>query len=205
MKSLVVVTVFIFLGCTVQEQSLLENKLPQLILQDPLPPLVSHVGKELRIDLRLLIDKNGNVAYVELVSPAVNPIWDSLARATIYRWKFNPATVNGAPARVWMRFPALVRFAEPRIMDLAEIVCESRAVADSLYAILNSGGDFDEIAKRHSGSESAVHGGRLGKVNIRRYADEVQEVLAAVRDSAFTSPVRLGNHFIIFKRFPLVL
>ena len=205
MKPAVIIMVAIFIGCSAQEQALLQDKLPQLILQDPLPPLVSGAGRELRMDLRLLIDEKGNVAYAELVRAAVDPAWDSLARAVIYRWKFSPALANGKPFRVWMRFPAIVQFAEPKIMELAEIVCESRAIADSLYMLLHWGDDFSVIAKKHSRSESALQGGLLGKVNIRRYPKEVQEVLTDVRDGAFTSPLRLGNHFIIFKRFPSVL
>lgn len=205
MKSLVIVAVLIFMGCGVQEQTLLENRLPQLILQDPLPPVVSRGGIELRIDLRLLIDKSGKVAYAELVSPAVDPTWDSLAREIIYRWKFSPAIVNGTPVRIWIRFPAIVRFAEPKIMELAEIVCDSRAVADSLYAILSSGGNFEEIAKRFSGSESAAQGGYLGKVNIRRYPDEVQKVLSRLKEKDITPPIKLGNRYIILKGSLLTL
>ena len=205
MKLAVIIFMLTFIGCSAAEQSLLQDRLPQLILQDPLPPVASGVENALRIDLRLLVDKEGNVEHAELVNPAVDPTWDSLARQTIYRWKFSPAIANGKPVRVWMRFPAIVQFAEPKTMELSEIVCESRTIADSLYALLNSGADFAEVAKRNSRSESSLQGGRLGKVNIRRYPVEVQEILAAVQDDGFTSPVHLGNYFIIFKRFPLAL
>lgn len=205
MRLPLVVFALLFTSCSAPEQALLQDKLPQLILQDPLPAVDSFVEKHLRIDLRLLIDKEGNVAYVEFVSPAVNAVWDSLARQTMYRWKFSPALAKGKPTRVWMRFPVLVRFTEPRIMELAEIVCESASSADSLYSLLHSGEDFSRLAKGHSRSVSASDGGRLGKVNIRRYPDDVQTTLSSLRDGSFTSPIHLGNHFIIFKRFPPVL
>ncbi|MBI4428112.1 MAG: TonB family protein [Ignavibacteriales bacterium] len=202
MKTAALLLAVILSGCSAKEQVFRQDRLPQLILQDPLPPLAFAPGNNLRIDLRILIDEGGNVAHVELVRPAVNPKWDSLARQTIYRWKFSPATSNGKPVRVWMRFPAVVQFAEPRFMELAEIVCESRITADSIFALLHSGAHFDEMAMRHSVSESARQAGRLGKVNIRRYPDEVQRILTEMGDGAFTSPVHLGNSFIIFKRLP---
>ncbi len=205
MKLAMVIVVLFLTACSVQQQALQQDTLPRLILQDPLPPLVSSGTRNLRIDLRMLVDENGDVAYAELVRPAVNPEWDSLARKTICGWKFSPAVVKGKAIRVWMRFPAIVHFAEPKMMELSEIVCESGTLADSLYSFLQNGADFDEIARKHSLSESAQQSGQLGKVNILRYPEEVQRVLTSIRDGAFTSPIHLGKHFIIFKRFALSL
>jgi TonB family protein len=57
--------------------------------------------------LRALVDRDGNVAQVQVQSPA-SPMLDQQAAATIKKWKFQPARLNGESVAVVV--PISVRF-----------------------------------------------------------------------------------------------
>jgi len=155
---------------------------------------------ELRLDIRLHIAADGSVDDVDLLRSSGDASWDSLAVDQIRKWKYVPASAGGKAIPLWIMQSVLVQFVSPMPMYLAEIVCSSREIADSLYARIEAGEDFASVARTASIGPTAVSGGVLGEVDIRTYPKEVLEVLRKLSVGAYTKPLEVGVQFIIFKR-----
>jgi len=59
------------------------------------------------VELRLLVDENGQVAEVEVVKP-VELLTDAAIKA-VKRWTFYPARKDGVPVKVWIAQPVEFR------------------------------------------------------------------------------------------------
>ena len=85
-------------------------------------------------------------------------------------------------------------------MSLSEIAYADRKGADSIYALLMMGENFDSLARTVSIAASREQNGKLGDVDIRTYPFHIQEELAKLNVGDITVPLQLGQSFIIFKR-----
>ncbi len=150
--------------------------------------------------VRALITPEGTVQEAELTPSSGNSMWDDLAAQAIHQWHFTPAIQGGIPVAVWLRFPVTVRFVEPGPVSLAEIVCSRKSLADSLYASLQSGADFGDLARRYSQTNSRMEDGYIGSVDIKQYPMSVQMNITAVGEGGFTPPQQVGENYVIFKR-----
>ena len=102
--------------------------------------------------------------------------------------------------RITTRTHAHVKSETPVYIGLGEIVCESSVVADSVYSLLKAGESFDALASNFSISKSKGNHGDLGQVDISRYGERLRRVLKGLDENAYTEPLALGSHFVIFKR-----
>ena len=200
MKPILLILPFLALGCASNQAVDMPDRLPHLVEQEPLPPLprsmsINHVV----FDLRMQVTENGSVANAEILNPSGDPTWDSLALAKMGKWIFSPALRDGKPISMWVTMAAKVRFEEPVFMRLAEIVCPSPTIADSVRALLLGGQDFSTLASGFSVSRSKEEGGNLGRIDICRYRDEVKKVLADLSVNEISVPVAVGDKYIIFK------
>jgi parvulin-like peptidyl-prolyl isomerase len=83
---------------------------------------------------------------------------------------------------------------------LAEIVCPTRELADSLSALLVQGADFGALARRHSTAATRARDGYLGRVDLTSYPLTVQMTVTAIGEGEVTKPLRIGDGFVILKR-----
>ncbi len=188
-------------GCASTQQAEMPEKLPRLIEHEPFPPMSSEfLSNHSAFDLRILVADDGSVMRAELLNPSGDTAWDALARARMKQWKFSPAIQNGKPIAMWINFRARIKSEIPIYFRLAEIVCENISTADSVYALLQTGENFESLASRFSISDFKKNHGDLGHVDISRYGEEVKHVLAELKENDFTKPVALGEHFVIFER-----
>jgi parvulin-like peptidyl-prolyl isomerase len=111
---------------------------------------------------------------------------------------------GGKPVPLWIMQTIRVQFMPPSYIDLAEIVCPTREIADSLYARLKSGEDFVTLARTCSRGPTKDQGGILGEVDVRTYPMEVQQVLRKLQEGMITEPLEIGTQFVIFKRLSRV-
>jgi hypothetical protein len=176
---------------------------PKLIDQEPfpaLPPNLVMFRQDFHMKLQIGID--GTVRHVILDHWSGDPEWDSSAVERIRRWRFTPGTYNGTPVKLWVDLHACVRCEEPVMMGVMEIIVPTREIADSIYAMLRTGADFETLATQFSIAPSRAHGGRLGEIDIHRFSDVVHDALMDVKTNEFTPPLAVGNYFCIYKRVP---
>ena len=178
------------------------SAIPQLLIQSPLPDISNNIFRpNFSIHMLLLIDKYGNVEQVKLLSTSGDAKWDSLATASITRWKYSPARIGDTAVPAWIRQTAFIEFINPLYMKLEEILCKNQDIADSVYAELLKGEDFGNLAKKYSIAASAKNGGIIGKVNINQYPQDIRKTIVSLEKDGITKPMKYGDNYIIIKRF----
>jgi TonB family protein len=181
----------LFAGCSTTKEVEIPTPQFELIDMTPLPPLQSTAflgGAKLGLLLHVL--KDGTVENVKILGPSGDGGWDSLAVQTIKQWRYAPPRRDGVPVDVWFRQLIVVQMQEPMEMALGRLSSASLAEADSLYALLEKGTVLDPVFKRS-----------LATVNIMRFPRHIREKLKNLREDEYTRPLRLGEKYIIFKRF----
>jgi hypothetical protein len=193
---------FTFLtGCSMWQETAESNFAPQLLIQYPLPNISQSIARpNLRLEMDLLILEDGSVGTVKIINGSGNSIWDSLAAETILKWKYSPAHVDHHNIRIWMRQIAIVEYQDPQYLHLAEILCPTIEEADSIYAALENGKNFDELAALQKTLPDFDKNGDLGNVDIRLYPERIRCTLAFLTRESYTKPLKYGDKYVIFKR-----
>ena len=201
MKRLIFFLGLLFLtGCSMFQPTADNNVAPQLLIQDPLPIVKRDIAKpNLRIEMDLLILEDGSVGKVNFISGSGDKEWDSLAAKTVLNWKYSPAHVDHHTVKIWMHQVAVVEYADPEYVALAEILCPTLEEADSVYTALENGKDFDELVSMQKAPEGGKIGD-LGKVDIRLYPQHIRSELAFLTKDRYTKPLKYGDNYVIFKR-----
>jgi TonB family protein len=190
-------------GCSTFQQPNAPDSLPQLLYQEPLPPWpFTSYEHEVALDIKIRIDAGGAVKDVSFVTPTLSRDWNTLALATIRRWKFSPAMANGRPIPIWIHQTLRMRFEEAEYLRLAEIVCPNQQIADSVAALLSDGAPFDSLAAVFSISDSRANGGLLGDVDLRTLPLLIRHKLEKLPTNHNTPPLPLGMHYVIYKCLP---
>lgn len=78
------------------------------------------------------------------------------------------------------------------------ILVQHRFEAEDILKKISAGGNFEDLAKRHSTCPSAAEGGDLGEVDPRRLDDDFREALEDLKDGQMSGIVRtrFGHHLI---------
>jgi hypothetical protein len=193
----------LFLTGCIASQPMETYVAPKLIDQEPFPALPANLMTYRQdFHMKLQIGTDGSVLHVMLDHWSGDAAWDSLAVTKIRHWRFTPGMYNGAPIKLWVDLHAYVRSEEPRMMAVMEIVLPTQTLADSVYALLQKGSDFETLAVHLSIAPSRAQGGHLGEVDIHRFPDVVHDALMDVKTNEFTSPLVVGNYYCIYKRVP---
>ena len=199
-RSLLLLLAALMPGCLPPQSNLPPDALPHPIGELSLPVYPPSSVPKLHLEVRAFITADGTVREAQFSPHSGNDLWDSLAVSSIRRWRFTPAMQGGAAVSVWIRFPMTVHFGEPRPVTLAEIVCPTRELADSLYSLLLDGADFGVLARQFSSARSRTRDGHLGKVNLGAYSLTVQMTVTSIGEGEVTGPLRIGDGYVIFKR-----
>ncbi len=192
----------LLLGCAGSTLPTYLDQTPQIVETTALPPLpISMVQKkEVILEVKLHVGADGSVRDLIWTSSSRNHEWDSLAAKRIMTWKYTPAAKEGKNIPVWVRQSVRVVTVATETLLLSEIVSADKATADSVYAMLKGGADFEEMARKYSSSSTAEHGGYMGKVNLSVFPLAVTDQLSRLQEEDFTAPVRVGDNFVIYKR-----
>lgn len=197
------VLTFFYVGCAIFGQGSSDIVPPTLIQKTALPsPPPSVISSDFSLRIHLLISKEGDVLNAQLENSSGDAGWDSAAVKSILLWKYSPATLNGKPIQLRIFQVAHVVSASPVMMMISEIVLATHFEADSVYASLLAGTGFDSLARRYSISATAKMGGVIGSVDIHTFGEEIQNELQKLEVGQFTSPLRVGQNYIIYKRLP---
>lgn len=93
-----------------------QNRLDEIPVRtggsEPEYPLKARrLGKEGTVVLRLLINPQGTVDKVEIVSEPSAPGLNEAAVKAAYSWEFTPPTINGGAVYAWVKTPVVFRLA----------------------------------------------------------------------------------------------
>lgn len=189
-----------FIGCSSTQQTA-DDSFPQILTRTPLPVVPTSISQPyFEIDMVLFILEDGSVGNVKLRRASGDSAWDSLAVASIRQWHFVPARFESRIISTWFRLKLTIRYANPIYLPLAEILCNTRDDADSVYQQLLRGEDFSELAMRSSVAPSRLMRGMLGEVDVNLYAENIFKAIQRLSVDEFTKPLKFGEQFVIFKR-----
>jgi TonB family protein len=197
----IIIIALLFAGCSTSAEIQTTADLPELMFQTPLPPLPDQFfmpGDKL--DALFHIESDGTVAEVHLVTPTGTKAWDTLASGEMKKWRFIPARVGGKRVQMWIRLPLRLRWMETALVDLSELICSDRSKADSAYALMINGRDFEDLVNQFSIADSKKAHGRIGEVDIRSYPERIRNRLLKLDENEFTEPISVGDTFVIYKR-----
>jgi len=177
---------------------------PALLRIAPLPPLTSVSsmgGVQLTVLFHILSD--GSVGDARILGSSGDSQWDSLASQSMKKWRFAEPERNHVAKGVWVRQLVVVQVQtqEPVMMILGELVCSSLREADSLYALIQEGTEFDSLAGLAMGTPSGGQGGISEAVDIMMYPRRIREELLDLNTNEVTRPVKVGRKYVIYKRY----
>jgi parvulin-like peptidyl-prolyl isomerase len=76
---------------------------------------------------------------------------------------------------------------------------EAKTFADSIYARLQAGGSFSELAKQYSEGAEAKEGGEMGWIERGQLLGEIDDKVFNLEKDQFTQPIKSSLGFHIFK------
>jgi len=189
-----------FIGCSSTQQTS-DDSLPQLLKRTPLPVVPTTITQPyFELDMVLYVLDDGSVNNVRLLKGSGDGKWDTLAVASVKKWQFIPAHLNDKPISTWHHIKTQVRYANPHYCCLAEIVCSTQEIADSVYRALEEGKDFGVLAMQYSTAPSREKKGVLGEVDVNLYPENVCQILQDLSKEEYSKPIKYGDQFVIFKR-----
>jgi TonB family protein len=144
---------------------------------------------------------NGIVKEVSLLRSSADPEWDLSALDSLKQWRFASIAEEKNPGDRWIRYGIVVQVQEPVMMQLAEILVSAQNTADSLYALLKGGTDFESLGLRASTGRANWSWKPAEAVNLARYPDHVREAVSRLHVDQVTEPIRLGLNYVIIKRY----
>ncbi|MGA9118321.1 MAG: TonB family protein [Bacteroidota bacterium] len=201
MKRLLLLFLVPLFGCVTTQPPDFSRDQPELVTMAPLPPFTSTIPLDgLRISVILHVMEDGSVGEARMIKSSGMSDWDTLALQSIKKWRFVAARKDGAPAATWLRQAIVVQVQEPIIQYLGELVVKRQMEADSLYALLTDGVKFETLATE-SHATSRDHCGYLGAVNIAIFPKHIRDVLKKLAIGDVTRPIRVGEEYVIYKRF----
>ncbi|HUI09020.1 MAG TPA: TonB family protein [Bacteroidota bacterium] len=205
MKLTALVIVLVCVGCSSGERTLAVSPAPHLLSSTPLPELpatVSPLGLKLNAQFTILPD--GSVSAVSLLTSSGSPAWDSLALVAMREWRFSRGAGTGGGTDRVVRYPVVVQpgIREPAVMRLGELPAATEHEADSLYALLKNGADFDALALEASRRSAPGRDGYIRTVDLASLSREVRDHVRCLREDEISPPVRMDTAYVIFRRYP---
>jgi Gram-negative bacterial TonB protein C-terminal len=202
-KSIYIFCILLFGGCASIERDTVMQ--PELLNTYPLPTVPQSIyDPHFQIEAEMLVDEKGNVPYAKLIDSTGDKMWNSMAVASIEKWKFVPASYKNSPVKALIRRKIKVNFGSPVYMNLIEMICDSSIKADSAYQALLNGSDFRDVSGKYAESSSGSNSLTFQNVDINCYPQEVQEALVGLNPNEFTKPLHYGEKYVIFKRVQMI-
>jgi hypothetical protein len=201
MKPTLVLLCLLFLaGCSTMQQ-MSDGSVPKLLIQSPLPPFPETLTRPVfELEIVMFIMEDGTVGKTRMLKGSGDAHWDSLALTSMKQWRFTPARMENKPVGSWFHMQSTLRYANPQLMNLAEILCTTAEEADSVYKAIDQGQNFSELAMRYSVDPSREMSGALGEIDINLFPENIRKPLSKLSINEYTKPIQYGDLFAIFKR-----
>lgn len=183
--------VLLLAGCSTTQQVAEPSERLEIISMTPLPPITSLLQMTgMKLNALMHVLKDGSVENIRMLGSSGDAEWDSLALQSMKQWRYAPPHREGVLTDLWFRQLVVVQIQEPVVMTIGELVCSSSREADSLYALLGRGTDLDHLFRQ-----------KMTTLDIHTYPQKVRNVLKDLRKDEHTAPLRVGNNYIIYRRF----
>ena len=185
------ITLPILVGCGGSRQMPVQTERLELISMTPLPPISwSSYATEMRLVVLMRILEDGTVGDMKMQGSSGDRDWDSLALRNMRQWRYARPRSDSLPYDFWIRQPLIIRVQEPIVMTVGELVSSSLREADSLFLLLEKATDLDPIFRQAAGT-----------VDIATYPPNVRDQLKRLSRGENTTPLRVGDTYVIYKRF----
>jgi len=80
-----------------------------------------------------------------------------------------------------------------------EVVAQAQAKANQVYATLQKGAKFDDVAKQYSNGPTSAMGGDLEYFKRGTLSKELEQKVFAMQPGQYTEPIRTNQGFVILK------
>lgn len=181
----------LLVGCGGTHETTVPTERVELLSMAPLPRVVLATYQSvIRLNVLMHIREDGTVEHVKMLGSSGDDVWDSLATQSMKQWRYSPYRRAGVPVDLWFRQVVVVQIQEPIVLTIGEIVSSSSREADSLHALLDAGTGLDSLFRR-----------TLRTIDIVRYPQNVRDALKQLDPGDYTSPLRRGDEYVIYKRF----
>lgn len=80
-----------------------------------------------------------------------------------------------------------------------EVVAQAQAKANQVYALLQKGGKFDDLAKQYSNGPTAAMGGDLEYFKRGTLSKDLEQKVFDMQAGQYTEPIRTNQGFVILK------
>jgi TonB family protein len=165
----------------------------------PETTLLSKEKAELLLSLR--IDEEGNVRRVAVLKSSGDPQLDSAAVTAAWNWRYSPASKSGKPLPITIEQKVSFATRVAESISFYEIVVDNKDLADSLWALLDAGADFSQLATRFSKAPSAANNGFRENARYDALPEILLITLERLSPGRFSDPIELPNGtFTIVKR-----
>jgi TonB family protein len=189
-------------GCASTQPSMSSPDQPELISMTSLPPVSSmYPASGVKLKMLFHVKRDGSIMEVKMMNSSGDPSWDKGAVDSMSKWQFSAFPASDTSPDIWVRNTVILQVQEPIILTLGELVTTNQQVADSLYAMLKGGADFDALTKQVPAGAKEPLGRFLGATDIARYPKSVRDALSNLGINEFTAPLRIGTEFVIYKRY----
>ncbi len=194
--------VLLLLGCGAGRTTAPARDVSRLVSMTSLPPLHDNIRTpHLMLDVYFYVLHDGTVSDIKMMNSSGDPEWDRVAVDSMKQWKYAPNTGEYATSGIWLRNTILVQIQDPIIMTIGELVSDNSRTADSLYALLRAGEDFHKLAAQNGSDEPKRAGRFFEAIDLARYPPHVRTELSKLRINDFTRPIRVGDDYVIYKRY----
>jgi TonB family protein len=199
---LVIALIVVLGGCCTHREAMTPPETVDIVRMTSLPPIQQREYQpQFKVNVIFHVRKDGSVADVRVLSSSGDVQWDETAVDSMRNWRFSPLPPDSPDEGVFIRRTILVQIQESVFLTLGELYAGSREEADSFYTLLRQGYDFLELARESGAKTLTDMGGFVGMVNIARYPEQVRDRLRQLREHEITQPIRVGDTYVIYKRF----
>lgn len=191
----------LFVGCATTQPETSADQ-PELVSMTSLPPVsTTYSMSGLKLNILFHLQNDGSVSEVKMMKSSGDPDWDRAAVDSMKLWRFTPSNAEKHGTERWIRNTIILQVQEPTVLTLGDLKAPSQQEADSLYALLQSGSDFETLQKQSEPGLSNPRGKFLGAVDIARYPKHVRDALRKLGLNEVTNPLRIGTSYVVFKRY----
>jgi TonB family protein len=199
-----VLLVVVTSGCKSSSEATSDyDTLPKLREYTPpqLPEGATLAREKTEVLLSLRIDEEGNVQRASVLKSSGDSQVDSAALEAAKTWKYTPASKGGKPLPIVIEQKVTFATKLTESITFYEIVVDRKDLADSLWKILDAGGDFSEVASKFSTDPSATQGGLRENVKFEALPDILRTALDRLTPDQTSHPVELpdGKYAIVKK------
>ncbi len=110
-----------------------------------------------------------------------------------------PDTIRLSEILISTQAPAAAKVAGQPEPSSDEVVAKAKASADAIYAQLQKGAKFDDLAKSISAGPTAAQGGDLEYFKLGTLSKQLEEQVFALKAGQYTEPIRTNQGWVILK------